>query len=185
MDQSPLITQSPPGSSTHATPSSTADSKLRAKRVLSCVLCQQRKVKCDRNFPCANCKRSGAQCVSTVTPQPRRRRFAERELLDRLRQYEDLLRRNHVDFKPMHPTPDIARAQEADIHVRDDASSVAPAQEVVVDSTDKVEPAYECDPDYTQSYLHWLILMLFSVDFLHAIKRLVWSISCEASCEGL
>lgn len=75
-------------------------------RVMACVLCQQRKVKCDRKFPCANCIRSHVQCVpaSQVTRR-RRRRFPERELLDRLRQYEDLLRQHHIKFEPFHKEP--------------------------------------------------------------------------------
>ncbi|PYI09830.1 fungal-specific transcription factor domain protein [Aspergillus sclerotiicarbonarius CBS 121057] len=81
-----------------------ASSRTAAKphRVLACVLCQQRKVKCDRKFPCASCVRAGAQCVPTLAPRPRRRRFPERELLERLRRYEDLLRQHNIDFEPLH-----------------------------------------------------------------------------------
>ena len=75
----------------------------KPQRVLACVLCQQRKVKCERKFPCKNCIKSQAECVpSTLAPRQRRRRFAERALLDRLRKYEDLLRQNNVDFEPLH-----------------------------------------------------------------------------------
>ncbi|KFA45621.1 hypothetical protein S40293_08633 [Stachybotrys chartarum IBT 40293] len=70
------------------------------QRQLACVLCQQRKVKCDRKSPCSNCVRTKAHCVP-ATLAPRKRRFAERELLQRLRNYEDLLRRNGVEFEPM------------------------------------------------------------------------------------
>lgn len=76
----------------------------KPQRVLACVLCQQRKVKCDRKFPCANCVKFRAQCVpATLTPRRRRRRFPERELLGRLRSYEDLLRQNNIKFEPFHP----------------------------------------------------------------------------------
>lgn len=73
-------------------------------RVLACLLCQQRKVKCDRKFPCANCTRSHAQCVPAATQslRQRRRRFPERELLDRLRHYESLLRQSNIEFDPLH-----------------------------------------------------------------------------------
>lgn len=27
----------------------------KPQRILACVLCQHRKIKCDRTFPCANC----------------------------------------------------------------------------------------------------------------------------------
>ena len=44
------------------------------------------------------------QCVpSTLVPRQRRRRFAERDLLDRLRHYENLLRENNIIFDPLHP----------------------------------------------------------------------------------
>jgi hypothetical protein len=65
-----------------------------------CVLCQQRKVKCDRNDPCANCTKSRAQCISPATLPPRRRkkRFPEAELLARLRRYEEHLKRSGADL---------------------------------------------------------------------------------------
>lgn len=79
-------------------------SVARSQRVLACVLCQQRKVKCDRKFPCANCVRVGVDCVpASLVPRQRRRRFAERELLERLRHYETLLRQNNINFRPLHP----------------------------------------------------------------------------------
>lgn len=77
----------------------------KQQRVLACVSCQQRKIKCDRHFPCAHCLRSGISCVpASLVPRQRRRRFPERDLLQRLRHYEDLLRQNNVDFQPLHPT---------------------------------------------------------------------------------
>ncbi|KAK9337314.1 hypothetical protein LIPSTDRAFT_57140 [Lipomyces starkeyi NRRL Y-11557] len=75
----------------------------KPQRVLACVLCQQRKVKCDRKYPCSNCIKSLAQCVpATQSSRRRRRRFPERELLERLRKYEDLLRQNNIKFEPLH-----------------------------------------------------------------------------------
>lgn len=77
-------------------------SSAKSQRVLACILCQQRKVKCDRKFPCANCIQHGAQCVPSTQTRPRRRRFPERQLLERLRSYEDLLRENKIKFEPLH-----------------------------------------------------------------------------------
>ncbi|KAE8420745.1 hypothetical protein BDV36DRAFT_249068 [Aspergillus pseudocaelatus] len=77
-------------------------SATRPPRVLSCVLCQQRKVRCDREFPCANCIRAGVQCIPATGARQRRRRFPERELLERLRRYEALLRQNNIPFDPLH-----------------------------------------------------------------------------------
>ncbi|KAF2097191.1 putative C6 transcription factor [Rhizodiscina lignyota] len=92
--------------STVPTPAPTPDSSSKLskpQRVLACVLCQQRKVRCDRKFPCANCIKSGAQCVpATLNPRRRRRRFPERELLERLHKYEELLRQNNIKFEPLH-----------------------------------------------------------------------------------
>lgn len=60
----------------------------------ACVLCQRRKVKCDRREPCANCTKARVDCVFRApTPQRRRpRKSPEAILLARCRRYEDLLR---------------------------------------------------------------------------------------------
>jgi hypothetical protein len=79
----------------------------KAPRVLACVLCQQRKVKCDRKFPCANCTKHKVQCVPATQARRRRRRFPERDLLGRLRRYEDLLRQHNIKFDPLHGSPSI------------------------------------------------------------------------------
>lgn len=39
---------------------------------------------------------------AALHPRRRKRRFPERELLDRVRKYESLLRRNKIDFDPLH-----------------------------------------------------------------------------------
>ena len=83
----------------------TAEQSCSAKsqRVLACVHCTRRKVKCDRKSPCSNCVKTGVQCVpATPAPRQRRRRFPERELLERLRHYEGLLRQNNINFEPLH-----------------------------------------------------------------------------------
>lgn len=83
-----------------AHPSSSQSSKRQ--RVLACVLCQQRKVKCDRKFPCANCVKFRAQCVpSTLAPRRRRRKVPDQALLTRLSKYEELLQQNNVEFEPL------------------------------------------------------------------------------------
>ncbi|KAK0709941.1 hypothetical protein B0T26DRAFT_786864 [Lasiosphaeria miniovina] len=82
----------------------------KPQRVLACVLCQQRKIKCNRRFPCSNCTRARIECVpATLAPRRKRRPPpSERELLDRIRSYEHLLRQNKVKFEPFansRPTP--------------------------------------------------------------------------------
>ncbi|KAG8166931.1 hypothetical protein KVR01_002620 [Diaporthe batatas] len=78
----------------------------QAQRVLACLNCQQRKVKCDRRLPCANCVRHKVECEPALAPRQRRRRFPERELLDRVRRYEEILRKNNLSFEPLHPDDD-------------------------------------------------------------------------------
>jgi hypothetical protein len=80
-------------------------SSPKSQRVLACILCQQRKVKCDRKFPCSNCIKHQTQCVPSSQTRPRRRRFPERQLLERLRSYEELLRQNKIKFEPLHKEP--------------------------------------------------------------------------------
>ena len=58
---------------------------------LSCKSCRSRKVKCDRVHPCAQCQRSGLQCVF---PQPARQpgaRSRNAEITQRLRRLENLI----------------------------------------------------------------------------------------------
>lgn len=65
------------------------------------MLCQQRKVRCDKNKPCANCVKAGAEC-RVVPPQPprrRKKRLQEKDLIDRLKKYESLLSQHGVKFE--------------------------------------------------------------------------------------
>lgn len=78
---------------------------VKLTRGTSCVLCQQRKVRCDKNKPCSNCVKAGAEC-RVVPPQPprrRKKRLQEKDLLDRLRKYEALLAQNGVKFDAIDP----------------------------------------------------------------------------------
>jgi hypothetical protein len=60
----------------------------------NCVLCQQRKVKCDRLIPCTPCKRSRVECVASTPAPPRRRKrkLREDEMRVKLTKYEELLK---------------------------------------------------------------------------------------------
>jgi len=98
--------QDKPSSASLSLPAA-ASSSSSAQRVLACVLCQQRKVKCDRKFPCGNCARACVKCVpASSNMRQRRRRFPESELLARLRCYESLLRENNIQFEPLHASND-------------------------------------------------------------------------------
>ncbi|RAK97960.1 transcription factor domain protein [Aspergillus ibericus CBS 121593] len=122
---------------------------VKPQHAFACVLCQQRKVKCDRKFPCASCLRAGAQCVPTLAPRPRRRRFPERELLERLRRYESLLRQHNIPFEPLHTSVDEKGSREEgsrDTGSVDDAGLQGPSSEGARMSegiTAKPEPVYK------------------------------------------
>ncbi|KAH6895322.1 fungal-specific transcription factor domain-containing protein [Thelonectria olida] len=60
---------------------------VKLTRGTSCVLCQQRKVRCDKNKPCANCVKAKVEC---------RKRLQEKDLIDRLKKYESLLAEHGV-----------------------------------------------------------------------------------------
>ncbi|KAA8572310.1 hypothetical protein EYC84_002935 [Monilinia fructicola] len=65
----------------------------------SCILCQQRKVRCDRQKPqCSNCVKARAECIPSTPAAPRRRRrkLSEMDISARLRKYEHLLRVNGI-----------------------------------------------------------------------------------------
>ncbi|KAH9216525.1 hypothetical protein DL95DRAFT_335185 [Leptodontidium sp. 2 PMI_412] len=76
------------------------DVPIPNRRKHPCVLCQQRKVKCDRTEPCANCTKARVECISpsTLPPKKRKKRFPEAELLARLRRYEDHLKAYGADI---------------------------------------------------------------------------------------
>ena len=63
---------------------------------LSCTHCRQRKVKCDRLYPCQHCQRSNLTCVFPERARhPRKKRDGPKasndELLHRLRRMEELI----------------------------------------------------------------------------------------------
>ncbi|TPX07638.1 uncharacterized protein E0L32_010636 [Thyridium curvatum] len=94
-------------------------SVMKLTRGHSCVLCQQRKVRCDKNKPCGNCLKAGVDC-RVIPPQPPRRRKKkphERDLFDRLRKYETLLLQHGVQFEPIaaeYKTSDASTLDEVD-----------------------------------------------------------------------
>lgn len=117
----------------------------KSQRVLACIACQQRKIKCDRKFPCANCLKACSQCIpASLVPRQRRRRFPERELLDRLRRYESLLLQHNVDFVPLHGSNEGSAIQKHDQTQATSANSEDDAKEVLDDGTAiKIEPIYQ------------------------------------------
>ncbi|OTB18024.1 hypothetical protein K445DRAFT_315779 [Daldinia sp. EC12] len=116
---------------------------VKPPRVLSCVLCQQRKVKCDKIFPCANCVRLRAQCVpATHTPPRRRRHFAKQELVERLHHYENLLRENNIPFESLYGDD----SKSGGLQTPQDASPRGPAPKDDTGATPKLAYRPKYDP---------------------------------------
>ncbi|EFQ33167.1 fungal specific transcription factor domain-containing protein [Colletotrichum graminicola] len=93
---------------------------MKLTRGTSCVLCQQRKVRCDKNKPCANCVKARVEC-RVIPPQPprrRKKRLQERDLVDRLKKYENLLAENGVKFDPI--AADLKASDRNSVHMDDD-----------------------------------------------------------------
>jgi len=93
----------PGGPGSAPAPPPTEQAVMKLTRGHSCVLCQQRKVRCDKLKPCANCKKAQVEC-RVVPPQPPRRRKKkphERDLIERIRRYEALLSQAGVNFDPI------------------------------------------------------------------------------------
>ncbi|KAL7629101.1 hypothetical protein AAE478_000619 [Parahypoxylon ruwenzoriense] len=95
----------PTGSSVNNAQPNPDASMVKVTRGHSCVLCQQRKVRCDKSKPCSNCVKAGVEC-RVVPPQPprrRKKRIPERDLVERLRKYEALLSQNGIEFDSLGP----------------------------------------------------------------------------------
>lgn len=97
-----------------------ASNVLKVTRGTSCVLCQQRKVRCDKSKPCSNCVKAGVEC-RVIPPQPprrRKKRISERDLVARLRKYETLLAQNGIEFEGLGP--DIKVTDPGTVHEGDE-----------------------------------------------------------------
>ncbi|KAI1324141.1 hypothetical protein F5Y16DRAFT_381676 [Xylariaceae sp. FL0255] len=84
-------------------PAETSDGALLASasnsqpaHLRSCILCRQRKIKCDRRQPCSNCVKSRATCVhppGAGRAAKRPRQAVDTKVLDRLSQLEGTIKR--------------------------------------------------------------------------------------------
>ncbi|TQW00867.1 fungal specific transcription factor [Cordyceps javanica] len=69
-------------------------------KTFSCLVCRQRKVRCDHAQPCGNCKRAKIDCeyVEPVRGKRKRSKPSRETLHAKLRRYEDLLKSRGVDI---------------------------------------------------------------------------------------
>ncbi|KAI9147173.1 Pyriculol/pyriculariol biosynthesis cluster transcription factor [Paramyrothecium foliicola] len=79
--------------------------KRRQPRRLACVVCQQRKKRCDRQSPCSLCTKLGIACIPSIPAVPRKRRHVAQEMTDRLERCEELLRQAMRNTPPALYSP--------------------------------------------------------------------------------
>ncbi|KAK7420845.1 hypothetical protein QQZ08_010246 [Neonectria magnoliae] len=89
----------------------------KGSRVLACVLCQHRKIKCDRNTPCSNCIKANVTCTPSTPAPARKRRRPNQDLQERLARCEHLLKQ-YADGSVPSPT-----SQMPQMSSRDDSQS--------------------------------------------------------------
>ncbi|EAA29601.2 hypothetical protein GE21DRAFT_6969 [Neurospora crassa] len=58
--------------------------QAKSPRILACQLCQGRKIRCNRVFPCDNCKRSNVPCIPSKPAPLRKRRPPHQALQEKL-----------------------------------------------------------------------------------------------------
>ncbi|OTA99208.1 hypothetical protein M426DRAFT_68259 [Hypoxylon sp. CI-4A] len=68
-----------------------SSSSGKPPRILACVLCQNRKIKCDRRTPCSNCIKANVTCTPSTPAPARKRRRPNQDLQQRLARCEELL----------------------------------------------------------------------------------------------
>lgn len=88
------------GSPSEASPDTQTNTERGQQKSFSCVLCSQRKVKCDRRpGGCTGCAKTRLPCLYKAPPPPRRRKKGVRDVdtTTRLRIYEEALRQLGVD----------------------------------------------------------------------------------------
>jgi hypothetical protein len=90
----------PPDTSTLNESSVSTKSGSAIQKAFSCILCAQRKVKCDK-LPggCANCTKARVACIYKAPPPPRRKKrgFVDVDTAVKLQIYEEALRKAGID----------------------------------------------------------------------------------------
>ncbi|KAJ2978768.1 hypothetical protein NUW58_g7389 [Xylaria curta] len=75
-----------------ATTAASAQPHTKPTKILACVHCQYRKIKCDRQQPCSNCIKAKIACKPSIPAPPHKRRRPNQDLLERLARCEQLLK---------------------------------------------------------------------------------------------
>jgi hypothetical protein len=82
------------------------------QKLLSCLGCRQKKVKCDKRYPCRGCQHSGSECVFPLRKRKARKpRSRNAEMILRLGRLEELLEKYEPNG-PKTPSPQHAALLE-------------------------------------------------------------------------
>ncbi|KAH7165659.1 fungal-specific transcription factor domain-containing protein [Dactylonectria macrodidyma] len=152
--------------STNTTPGS-----HKGSRILACVLCQHRKIKCDRNTPCSNCIKANVTCTPSIPAPARKRRRPNQDLQERLARCEELLKQ-YADGTV--PSPTLQHAQLPQSRDRDGSQSeVSASTPTGCDSQPRWKPAGKMVKDdggvrFMDSYL-WASIH----EELHAMREII------------
>ncbi|KAI1153880.1 fungal-specific transcription factor domain-containing protein [Nemania diffusa] len=108
-------------------------------KILACVHCQYRKIKCDRQQPCSNCVKAKIACKPSIPAPPHKRRRPNQDLLERLARCEQLLKQYADGNGPPpqgEPVPTITGPSKSS-----SSSQAASSSAIKVESVPK--PAYK------------------------------------------
>ncbi|KAI0137073.1 putative C6 transcription factor [Xylariales sp. AK1849] len=93
----------------------------------NCLVCRQRKVKCDRRSPCSNCVKAGKQCsfIPPVRGKRKRTKPPREGLHAKLKRYEEMLKAYGAKVEPMEGFDDFdsETASQPEDEMDDDVES--------------------------------------------------------------
>ncbi|RGP61090.1 transcription factor [Fusarium longipes] len=93
-------------------PNDSEGSIQKRQRVLACTHCQQRKIKCNRIFPCSNCIKANLNCVPSKPTPVRKRRTPNVLLQERIKKVEALLEQYTLHGSPENTSATSVPTQE-------------------------------------------------------------------------
>jgi hypothetical protein len=110
-------------------------------------------------------------CVPAIqVPHRRKRRVPEREMLDRLRRYEALLRQNGIEFEPLHPECGLSGEKDsAGFEVGESEDERSRAMETGLTPLTPVDPERFHEAKY--AYLRSRIVMVIMTNDIRNVWR--------------
>ncbi|KAI1734619.1 fungal-specific transcription factor domain-containing protein [Xylaria scruposa] len=113
-----------------ATTATAAPPHPKPTKILACVHCQYRKIKCDRQQPCSNCIKAKIACKPSIPAPPHKRRRPNQDLLERLARCEQLLKQYADGNVPAQGEPTPAPTKSSSSASINQSVSSSPAAKV-------------------------------------------------------